>query len=306
LEIFYYKRENITYDILGKKHTFSYYTKLGQNSYFVYAYHVFLYCAFVVFVPFTTIVILNGFLVFDIIKSNRRHRGLSLNYRPSVSNPPSNGNPNGNLIHHSSQNGNGLFNTAANTKHTSLFSCLFKRRLNQSSNVKLIDSSQQVSLEPCLPPAIVVHLAVPSPATQPPQQNHRLSYDKNFTLRNDVTIMLIGLIVVFLICHLPSTVLRIITFKNLSIIVNKSYYSSLDVSNFLVVTNSTLNCIMYVMLGKKFRKEFLATFISKCCYGKLNNNNNLNNFNNFNRVNRPSITTTMINNTTNNNNNNHT
>ena len=278
-----------------------------------------MYCAFVVFVPFTTIVLLNGFLVYDIIKSNRRHRGLSINYRPSVSNPSvgnGNANTNGNLINntHSTQNGNGnLFNTSTNNnvasnnnnKHSSsssFLACIFKRRrLNQSSNVKLIDSSQQVSLEPCLPsstPAIVVnHLAPPS--LQQPKQTHRLSYDRNFTLRNDVTIMLIGLIVVFLICHLPSTILRLITFRNMKIILNPGYYSSLDVSNFLIVTNSTLNCIMYVMLGKKFRKEFLATFISKCCYND-NNNNNINNqsFNNFNRVNRPSISTNLINNTT--------
>jgi hypothetical protein len=76
-----FERTYITENILGTIHIFQTLTELGKNRYFIYAYHLFIYCAFVVFIPFTTIVILNGFLVYDIIKSNRRHRGLSLNYR---------------------------------------------------------------------------------------------------------------------------------------------------------------------------------------------------------------------------------
>ena len=89
----------------------------------------------------------------------------------------------------------------------------------------------------------------------------------NFTdkkKRNDVTIMLVGLIVVFFICQAPTTILRLITIKQLSIQFNKVYYNLQDVSNLLIVTNSTLNCILYIMLGKKFRKELMTTFFSKC------------------------------------------
>ena len=82
-------------------------------------------------------------------------------------------------------------------------------------------------------------------------------------LRNDVTLMLVGLIVVFFICQAPSTILRLITFKNLTLFFNKTYQSTLDISNFLVVCNSTVNCILYVMLGKKFRAEFFKTFCPK-------------------------------------------
>ena len=81
-----------------------------------------------------------------------------------------------------------------------------------------------------------------------------------YKLSNDVTIMLVGLTVTFIICQTPSIVLRLITFKNLSSYLKPIYYSSLDVSNFLIVSNATLNCILYVMLGKKFRREFIAAF----------------------------------------------
>ena len=82
--------------------------------------------------------------------------------------------------------------------------------------------------------------------------------------RNDVTILLIGLVIVFMICQLPSTILRLMTYKNRQIMFNPIYGTLLDISNFLIVLNSTINCLLYVMLGKKFRKEFLRTMCPDC------------------------------------------
>jgi hypothetical protein len=101
-----------------------------------------------------------------------------------------------------------------------------------------------------------------------------ISAGSQHVMSNDVGIMLFGLIAVFLICQLPSSILRLITFKNLSIFFQPFYASSLDVSNFLIVTNSTLNCLLYVMLGKKFRREFLHTFFPRCYREPVNMNNN--------------------------------
>lgn len=100
------------------------------------------------------------------------------------------------------------------------------------------------------------------------------------SVRNDVTLMLVGLIVVFFICQVPSTILRLITFKNLSIFFKPLYQSTLDISNFLVVCNSTVNCILYVMLGKKFRDEFIKTFFPNFCQDANDQNKSKNyNFN---------------------------
>ena len=61
----------------------------------------------------------------------------------------------------------------------------------------------------------------------------------------DITILLISLVLVFSICQLPSTILRLITYKNREIIFNPIYIISMDVSNFLIVINSTINCVLY-------------------------------------------------------------
>jgi len=96
------------------------------------------------------------------------------------------------------------------------------------------------------------------------------------SLRNDVTLMLVGLIVVFFICQVPSTILRLSTYNGMGIMLLISYTKSLDVSNLLVVCNSTFNCILYVMLGKKFRAEFFKTFFPKFCKEQNLNNNHFN------------------------------
>ena len=74
----FFEREHDIVDIIGRKHLFTNLTNFGRNNYFIYIYHVFIYCTFVVFIPFTTIFVLNVFLIFDIIKSNKRRRDMSL------------------------------------------------------------------------------------------------------------------------------------------------------------------------------------------------------------------------------------
>ena len=67
----------------------------------------------------------------------------------------------------------------------------------------------------------------------------------NKTSHNNITILLIGLVIVFMICQLPSVILRLITFENREIIFNKVYVVLMDISNFLIVLNSTINCVLY-------------------------------------------------------------
>lgn len=235
------ERTYVVIDVVGTKHVFQNYTSFGRNPYFIYIYHLFIYCLFVCFIPITIIVVLNGFLVFDIIKSNKRHRELSLTYKMSIK------------------------TTYSNT-------C--KKKSSAEKNIRLFKPSKIIILS-CFKPkeeeGITTTEVENSNITEPLNSNmniaNSMSGENNFLdkhLKNDVTIMLIGLIVVFLICQSPSSILRLITFKNLSIYFQPIYYSSLDVSNFLIVTNSTLNCVLYVMLGKKFRKELFNSFFSKC------------------------------------------
>ena len=211
-------------------------TKFGRNYYFVVIYHLFIYSVFVTLIPFFIIILLNGFLVYEIIKSRRRHRKLSHT-----------------SIRYSDEGKIKLERNLLSPSSCFLFKNLKKKSSDISSadNNNILDSSNEACLG-------TVNNAAKNSITS---QRSVFNIEKH--LRNDVTLMLVGLIVVFFICQAPSTILRLITFKNLKMFFKPSYQSTLDISNFLVVFNSTLNCILYVMLGKKFRLEFLKTFCPK-------------------------------------------
>ena len=274
----YLERTFIIVDILNTKHVFQSYTALGRNQYFIYIYHLFVYCTFVFFIPITLIIVLNIFLVNDIIKSNKRHRELNL-FRQSfeaetVAKKAS--------IKNGTRTMKNSSIMAKPLKHIPKFNCLLTRCCRKAnSSGEIIDMDATLSSEPCLDKSVLSK----NPSGLESQLNISNALTVNGcngksgsssvglkssistndgTLRNDVSIMLAGLILVFLICQLPSSILRLITFKNLSIYFQPIYYSSLDISNFLIVSNSTLNCILYVGLGKKFRKEFLKTFFPRC------------------------------------------
>ena len=278
----YLERTYIIEDILNTKHVFMSYTRLGRNKYFIYTYHLFIYCTFVFFIPILLIIILNIFLVNDIIKSNKRHRELSIFQPQNCSNL--NVELENRNIRHSSE-------------ETKKCCCLFFKRFSQirmigclkskkeSTNVESIDleASQPLNMDKsfnisvnnngCLikNPSLTVTVKSRTSCSTNGGIKSSFCQSNNSMTSNDVGIMLVGLIIVFLICQLPSSILRLITFKNLSIFFQPIYASSLDVSNFLIVTNSTLNCVLYVMLGQKFRREFLRTFFPKCYTPPSNN-----------------------------------
>jgi len=235
----------------GIQHYFINYTLMGRNGIYNKIYHLFIYCFFVTFIPFSVIMLLNGFLVFEIIQSRQRHRKMS---------------------------------------HTSI------RYTSDDSKIRA-DSTLSTSSCCCAPFQFRKHNQKPSEQTDDGSvelqnlNSNGYHHDKpkfsmtsqrsnfNFaakSLRNDVTLMLVGLIVVFFICQVPSTILRLSTYNGMGIMLHISYTKSLDVSNLLVVCNSTFNCILYVMLGKKFRAEFFKTFFPRFCKDQSLNNTNYN------------------------------
>lgn len=85
--------------------------------------------------------------------------------------------------------------------------------------------------------------------------------------RNDTTVMLIGVIVLFLICQGPALVSRMIyAFKPVSHI-TKVDVTLNEVANFLVILNSAINIVPYYFFGRKFRKEFWLLFCA-CLFDK--------------------------------------
>ena len=87
---------------------------------------------------------------------------------------------------------------------------------------------------------------------------------------NNVTLMLVAVVMVFIVCQVPALV------YNLAYAVDNVYTSTAvgykilsHVRNFLVSLNSAVNFLLYCAFGQKFRRVFLQTFglacARRCC-----------------------------------------
>lgn len=84
-----------------------------------------------------------------------------------------------------------------------------------------------------------------------------------------LTLTLFGVVVLFGICHLPSIISRIfyVAFPELEFKYRNNIFFGLftDISNLLVMINSSLNFILYIVFGPgKFRQEFGIILYSLC------------------------------------------
>lgn len=280
---------------------FSSLTEFGRSQAYFRIYHLYIYTIFICFIPFVTIAVLNAFLIYNIMKSNKRHRELyigvfknrSISYTlvdstcPPIAKQAK--------ILYDKKGENFCFKTcftrlkSATINKTSFSNTTYEQETQlNSQNLPPLQELQPLNLQqkqqddsttqtPLTPNAKTSQAHVKFQFQQKLSSNQNTkSKDSNTrrtsnetkyiekAYRNDVTVLLIGLVIVFMICQLPSTILRLITYKNRSIIFDPVYVTLMDISNFLIVLNSTINCVLYVMLGKKFRKEFLRTICPNC------------------------------------------
>jgi hypothetical protein len=81
-----------------------------------------------------------------------------------------------------------------------------------------------------------------------------------------ITLTLFGVVAIFFICHFPAVITKIIYVVFPAIeFENKSVIASiiLDISNFLIMLNSSINFILYIVFGPgKFREEFSIIFFT--------------------------------------------
>lgn len=82
---------------------------------------------------------------------------------------------------------------------------------------------------------------------------------------NNVTIMLVSVVVVFMICQIPALIYNVAFAINVEN-VHKIYAWQVlsTVRNFMVTFNSAVNFILYCAFGQKFRRTFGKTFCAKC------------------------------------------
>ena len=78
--------------------------------------------------------------------------------------------------------------------------------------------------------------------------------------RNDTTVMLIGVVILFLICQGPALVSRMTFAFTPSRARARGIITLNEVANFLVILNSAINIVPYYFFGKKFRCQFWRLF----------------------------------------------
>ncbi|KAL4226793.1 obsolete signal transducer [Mactra antiquata] len=86
--------------------------------------------------------------------------------------------------------------------------------------------------------------------------------------RNDTTVMLIGVIILFLVCQGPALISRMVYAIDIQrATASMTYHKVNEVGNFLVIVNSAINIVPYYFFGKRFRREFWRLFC-KCFLSK--------------------------------------
>jgi hypothetical protein len=231
----FFERKYVIVNVSSKNFLFSSLTEFGSSPTYFRIYHLYIYAIFICLIPFGTIAILNSFLIHNIMKSNKRHRDLHINI----------------LKNHSVS--------------CALVETTCPPIVKQAKSMFLNEKQQQgvpLTTGNCQQETIDYVIVSKNVVDVRRKVSGEIKYNDK-TYRNDVTVLLIGLVIVFMICQLPSTLLRLITYKR-AIMFDPVYVILIDICNFLIVLNSTLNCLLYIMLGKKFRKEFLRTICPNC------------------------------------------
>nr|AKQ63037.1 orphan G-protein coupled receptor 28 [Platynereis dumerilii] len=98
------------------------------------------------------------------------------------------------------------------------------------------------------------------------QSEHATGKVSNKTKReNSLTVMLISVVVVFLICQVPSIVDNIFTATlNDNILYQPPFVKLTTISGLMVIANSATNFYLYCVFGRKFRRVFCRIFCT--CY----------------------------------------
>lgn len=82
------------------------------------------------------------------------------------------------------------------------------------------------------------------------------------------TRILVVVVSVFIICELPSFIVRtIVTVRSFTgIRINVWYYATL--ANVMLTVNSSVNCLIYCISGRRFRKVLRRLVVRGCCHGR--------------------------------------
>ena len=79
-----------------------------------------------------------------------------------------------------------------------------------------------------------------------------------------VTVILVAMVTIFIICELPDFILRtVVTVKSFTGVTLRVYYYN-TITNMLLTVNSSVNCLIYGLTGRRFRKILGRLFCRTC------------------------------------------
>ena len=104
-------------------------------------------------------------------------------------------------------------------------------------------------------------------------QQQRADMNVRQSRENNVTIMLVAVVAVFIVCQVPALVYNVAyAIDKLTVETGTAWAVLSVIRNFLVTLNSAINFLLYCAFGQKFRKIFMLTFcrcIVKDHYGPV-------------------------------------
>lgn len=214
-------------EIQHKTYVFTTITSFGQTRLFRQIFHLWFYMIAIYIFPFILILIFNLVLLRAYFKSRNRCKKYRLKRDPSQI-----------LKDYNSVNTN----------------------CDESSKVEA--ELKETNLGCTLAPksSIVSSLSFTKPSSSCNVQN-----TKNSHRGRALTLTLFGVVAIFFICHFPAAIAKIIYVIYPTIEFDKSAFASicLDLSNFLIMCNSSINFLLYIVFGPaKFRQEFGFIFMN--------------------------------------------
>ncbi|ESO89591.1 hypothetical protein LOTGIDRAFT_94907, partial [Lottia gigantea] len=92
-------------------------------------------------------------------------------------------------------------------------------------------------------------------------QKQRINMNVRQSRENNVTIMLVSVVIVFMLCQVPALIYNMAYAINMEATKHMFGWKILSsIRNFLVTFNSAINFMLYCALGQKFRRTFVRTF----------------------------------------------
>ncbi|RNA12285.1 FMRFamide receptor [Brachionus plicatilis] len=222
-----FEKKLTSLEIQHKTYVFTTMTSFGQTRLFRQIFHLWFYMIAIYIFPFILIMVFNLVLLRAYFKSRNRCKKYKLNRDPSQI-----------LKDYNSVN--------TNCDEAS------------KADVELKETTLGSNLAPKF--SIASSLSFNKPSSSPNLQNV-----KNSHRGRALTLTLFGVVAIFFICHFPAAIAKIIYVIYPSVEFDKSAFASicLDLSNFLIMCNSSINFLLYIVFGPaKFRQEFGFIFMN--------------------------------------------